>query len=98
MPLENTLASSLLLAMPGMDDPNFARTAVLVCQHDGDGAMGVVLNRRTDVLLGELFEQLGIEGAPREMKGRQVLWGGLGRPTGVCRKDRSYDRSRRDEP
>ena len=76
MPLENTLASSLLLAMPGMDDPNFSRTAVLVCQHDGEGAMGVVLNRRTDVLLGELFEQLGIEGAAREMKGRQVLWGG----------------------
>ncbi|MCZ8167039.1 YqgE/AlgH family protein [Silanimonas sp.] len=76
MPLENTLASSLLLAMPGMDDPNFARSAVLVCQHDGDGAMGVVLNRRTDVLLGELFEQLGIEGASHEMMGRQVLWGG----------------------
>ena len=76
MPLERSLAPSFLLAMPGMDDPQFARTAVLMCQHDGDGAMGVVLNRRTDVLLGELLEQLGIEGASREMKGRSVYWGG----------------------
>ncbi|HAI58353.1 MAG TPA: hypothetical protein DCM32_00535 [Xanthomonadaceae bacterium] len=76
MPLERSLAPSFLLAMPGMDDPQFARTAVLMCQHDGDGAMGVVLNRRTDVLLGELFEQLGIDGASREMKGRTVYWGG----------------------
>ena len=76
MPLDRSLAPSFLLAMPGMDDPQFARTAVLMCQHDGDGAMGVVLNRPTDVLLGELLDQLGIEGASREMKGRQVLWGG----------------------
>lgn len=74
--MERSLASSLLIAMPGMEDAHFARTAVLICQHDGDGAMGIVLNRRTDVLLGELFEQLGIEGAPRDMQGRQVLWGG----------------------
>ncbi|MCZ8319632.1 MAG: YqgE/AlgH family protein [Lysobacteraceae bacterium] len=76
MPLDVSLAGSLLLAMPGMDDPVFARAAVLICQHDGGGAMGVVLNRRTDVLLGELLEQLGIEGVARELKGRQVLWGG----------------------
>ncbi|GIX38853.1 MAG: UPF0301 protein [Silanimonas sp.] len=76
MPLERSLASQLLLAMPGMDDPHFARSAVLMCQHDGDGAMGVVINRRTDVLLGELMDQLGIEGGSRELKARQVLWGG----------------------
>jgi len=76
MPLDASLAGSLLLAMPGMDDPLFARSAVLLCQHDAGGALGVVLNRRTDVLLGELFEQLGIDGAPRALKGQQVLWGG----------------------
>lgn len=76
MPLERSLAQSFLLAMPGMEDPQFAGSAVLICQHDGDGAMGVVLNRPTDVLLGELLDQLGIEGGSREMKGRQVLWGG----------------------
>ncbi|MBS3958619.1 MAG: YqgE/AlgH family protein [Xanthomonadaceae bacterium] len=76
MPLDASLAGSLLLAMPGMDDPVFARSAVLLCQHDGDGALGVVLSRRTDILLGELFDQLGIEPESRELKGRPVLWGG----------------------
>lgn len=76
MPLERSLASSMLLAMPGMDDPQFARTAVLLCQHDGEGAMGIILNRRTDVLLGELLEQLGIKGASRDILARSVLWGG----------------------
>lgn len=76
MPLDRSLAPSFLLAMPGMDDPQFAGSAVLMCQHDAAGALGVVLNRPTDVLLGELLEQLGIDGGSREMKGRQVRWGG----------------------
>lgn len=76
MPLESSLANSLLLAMPGMDDPLFARSVVLIGQHDDGGALGVVLNRHTDVLLGELFEQLGIEGASHELMGIQVRWGG----------------------
>jgi putative transcriptional regulator len=40
-----TLAPSLLLSMPQLDDPNFARAVVLLCQHDSDGAFGLVLNR-----------------------------------------------------
>lgn len=35
----------LLVASPALDDPNFARTVVLMCMHDTGGAMGVVVNR-----------------------------------------------------
>jgi putative transcriptional regulator len=40
-----TLAPTLLLSMPQLDDPNFARSVVLLCQHDTEGAFGLVLNR-----------------------------------------------------
>lgn len=38
-------AGKLLVASPALDDPNFARTVVLLCMHDAGGAMGVVVNR-----------------------------------------------------
>src|SRR5690606_28025215 len=40
-----SLAPSLLLSMPQLADPNFTRTVVLLCQHDANGAFGLVLNR-----------------------------------------------------
>jgi putative transcriptional regulator len=43
-----SVAPALLLSMPQLDDPNFRRTVVLLCQHTGDGAWGLVLNRQTD--------------------------------------------------
>jgi putative transcriptional regulator len=51
---ENSLAPTLLLAMPQMQDPNFARTVVLLCRHEGEGAMGLVVNRPTETLASAL--------------------------------------------
>lgn len=42
---EPSLAPALLLSMPQMNDPNFERTVVLLCQHSTDGAFGLVINR-----------------------------------------------------
>ncbi|HSL21731.1 MAG TPA: YqgE/AlgH family protein [Vicinamibacterales bacterium] len=47
--MSDSLAPSLLLSMPQLQDPNFARTVVLLCEHAADGAFGLVLNRPTDV-------------------------------------------------
>ncbi len=38
----------LLVASPSLRDPNFSRSVVLLCQHDSDGALGLILNRPTD--------------------------------------------------
>src|SRR3954454_9854457 len=48
-----TLVGNLLVALPALYDPNFDRTVILVLEHGDEGALGVVLNRPTDVRLDE---------------------------------------------
>jgi putative transcriptional regulator len=43
----NSLAPTLLLSMPQLNDPNFKRSVVLLCEHSTEGAFGLVLNRPT---------------------------------------------------
>jgi putative transcriptional regulator len=59
----NSLAGQLLVAMPQMGDPRFARSVIYLCAHSGDGgAMGLVINKVVGALtLAELFAQLEIE-------------------------------------
>jgi putative transcriptional regulator len=45
---------SLLLSMPQMQDPNFARTVVLLCEYGADGAFGLVVNRPTEMPATEM--------------------------------------------
>lgn len=55
-----TLAGRLLIAMPGLADPNFWRSVVLLGVHsDEDGAFGLVINRVLDVNLREILAELG---------------------------------------
>jgi putative transcriptional regulator len=56
-----SLAGQLLLAAPNLADPNFARTVVLVGVHSSEGAMGVVLNRPSELTVAESVPEL--EGA-----------------------------------
>lgn len=44
-----SLAPALLLAMPQLIDPNFARAVVLLCEHAAEGAFGLVVNRPSDI-------------------------------------------------
>ena len=62
--------------MPGMADPNFSTTVTLICEHNADGALGIVINRPTNLKLGGLFEQLEVEAADSEVAQSPVLDGG----------------------
>jgi len=75
-----SLAEHFLIAMPAMDDPNFLRTVTLVCQHDEDGAMGLVVNREADYTLGELFAQLEMHTDDAALAATPVLSGGPVQP------------------
>jgi putative transcriptional regulator len=53
----------MLIAMPQMQDRRFERSVILLCAHNEDGAMGLVINKLIDSLtLPELLTQLGIDG------------------------------------
>ena len=55
------LDGRILIAMPGMQDPRFAKSLVYLCAHSSDGAMGLIVNKRADKLkLKDLFSKLGI--------------------------------------
>jgi putative transcriptional regulator len=56
--MEQSLAGQLLLASPTLLDPNFLRTVVLVGVHNDEGAVGLVLNRPSEVTVGDAVPQL----------------------------------------
>ncbi|GGK05928.1 UPF0301 protein [Pilimelia anulata] len=51
-----SLTGRLLVAAPALKDPNFDRTVVMLVAHEGDGALGVVLNRATEVPVSEVLD------------------------------------------
>ncbi len=70
------LSNHLLVALPALHDDHFARSVTLVCQHDGDGAMGVMINRASEYTLGEVFQQMGISSDYQALQSQIVLAGG----------------------
>jgi putative transcriptional regulator len=56
--MDESLAGQLLLASPSLQDPNFQRTVVLIGVHSAEGAMGVVLNRPSQLTVAEAAPQL----------------------------------------
>jgi putative transcriptional regulator len=72
----DSLANQLLIAMPGMQDPNFSTTVTLICEHNQDGALGIVINRPLALKLGGLFEQLAVKDADAHAAEMPVLLGG----------------------
>ncbi|NEX22280.1 YqgE/AlgH family protein [Thiorhodococcus mannitoliphagus] len=76
MPFSTSLTNHFLIAMPGLQDPNFSRTVTYICEHTDQGAMGIVINRPLDVRLGELFDQLDIRSTRPGAKETPVYQGG----------------------
>jgi putative transcriptional regulator len=60
--MKGSLKGHLLMAMPGLADPNFARSVTLICEHTGGGAMGVTIDRISPNLTADMiFRELGID-------------------------------------
>jgi len=94
IPHVRTLQDHFLIAMPAMGDPNFNETVTYICKHDEEGAMGIVINRPTDMLLSEIFRQLSLEPVDPRLGELPVLAGGpVQRDRGfiVHRSDQHFD-------
>ncbi|MCL7713301.1 YqgE/AlgH family protein [Stenotrophomonas mori] len=70
------LANHLLVALPSLADSSFARSVALICQHDDNGAMGVVVNQLSEFTLGDVFAQMDIATGDERLRAVPVLQGG----------------------
>ncbi len=75
-PIVGSFANQFLIAMPGMVDDNFAGTVVYVCDHTSNGAMGLVVNRPTDVDLATLFDKIDLKLEIQPKASEPVYFGG----------------------
>ncbi len=55
------LANHFLIAMPSMLDPVFGGAVVYICEHNADGALGVIINKPTDISMETLFERIELQ-------------------------------------
>lgn len=70
------LAGQLLIAMPTMQDPRFARTVICLCAHSAEGAMGIVVNKPLDGLsFDDLLRQLNLDPVPPQRRIRLFAGG-----------------------
>ena len=71
-----SLKNQLLVSMPQLTNPSFHQTVSLICQHDDNGAIGVIVNRLTDHRLGDIFDQLSLPVSSLERTDQPVFEGG----------------------
>jgi putative transcriptional regulator len=70
------LTHHFLIAMPNMADPYFAKTLTYICEHNDQGALGIVVNRPIDMTMQALFERLSLKLKDRARADAPVYFGG----------------------
>lgn len=57
----DSLENHFLIAMPSLEDQRFNRTVTYICEHNDQGAMGLVINQPTDLTVTELLDQIKVD-------------------------------------
>lgn len=76
----NYLTNQFLIAMPTLGDPNFSHTVTYLCQHNAEGALGIVINRPANIGIQEILKQLHIKSYAEKVSTIQVFSGGPVQP------------------
>lgn len=75
VPFQN-FKSQFLIAMPSMADPSFAETLTIICEHSPQGALGIVVNRPSNLPMSEIFRQIGIGGYNQSDSSKDAVYSG----------------------
>ena len=70
------LTNHFLIAMPNMADPYFAKSLTYICEHNDQGALGIVVNRPIDLTLQALFERLSLSLKDHALADAPIYFGG----------------------
>lgn len=73
---EFNLTHHFLIAMPAVKEGFFAGTLTYVCEHNADGALGIIVNRPTSLTLGEMFQQINTPLHDSRLENQPVYFGG----------------------
>lgn len=71
-----SLNNHFLIAMPALSDPNFHHTATLICEHNEDGALGIIINRPLGINLGDILDHMDIKASSGAIAAQPVYMGG----------------------
>jgi len=71
-----SLRNQLLVSMPQLTNPSFHHTVSLICQHDSNGAIGVIINRLTEHRMVDIFDQLSLPVSDLQHTDQPVFDGG----------------------
>jgi putative transcriptional regulator len=78
-----SLKNHFLVAMPGLNDENFSGTVVYICEHNADGAMGLIINQQLDIPAKAVFDRLELE--QKNNQGDELIFDG-----GPIQQDRGF--------
>lgn len=80
-----SLENHFLIAMPALQDGFFKHSVTYICEHNEDGAMGLVINHPIDVTVGELLEKIDIHGDTSQQSANDTVFAG-----GPVKTDRGF--------
>jgi putative transcriptional regulator len=76
----SSLKNHFLIAMPNMADPNFIHSVTYICEHNSEGAMGIVINQTIDIPFREVLDQMQIDPSDPAIDQIPVYLGGPVQP------------------
>lgn len=76
----SSLANHFLIAMPALSDPCFSKTVTYMCQHGPEGALGIIVNRPSELKLGDVMQQMNIPTQLPDLAEMPIYYGGPVQP------------------